>query len=94
MYKRQLDDKADPKEAANVANKLAADESVVGVIGHINSSCTLAGAPIYNKAGLVQITTCSSSPKISDAGDYTFRVWNSDKYTARFNVEALSLIHI
>ncbi len=84
-----LDDKADPKEAANVANKLAADESVMGVIGHINSSCTLAGAPIYNKAGLVQITTCSSSPKISDAGDYTFRVWNSDKYTARFNVEAI-----
>jgi len=80
-----LDDRADPKEAANVANRLAADESVVAVIGHINSSCTLAAAPIYNKNELVHITTCSSSPAISDAGDYTFRVWNSDAYTASFN---------
>ncbi|HHV79563.1 MAG TPA: branched-chain amino acid ABC transporter substrate-binding protein [Firmicutes bacterium] len=85
----EMDDRADPKEAANVANRLAADPSVVAVIGHTNSSCTLAGAPIYNKAGLVHITCSSSSPKISDAGPYTFRVWNSDAYTASFNVKKI-----
>ncbi len=83
------DDMADPKEAATVANKLASDPDVVAVIGHTNSSCTLAGAPIYNEAGLVDITTGSSSPKISDAGEYIFRTWNSDAYTAKFNVTAL-----
>ena len=83
------DDMADPKEAATVANKLASDPDVVAVIGHTNSSCTLAGAPIYNEAGLVDITTGSSSPKISDAGEYIFRTWNSDKYTAKYNVTAL-----
>ncbi|NPV69826.1 MAG: ABC transporter substrate-binding protein [Firmicutes bacterium] len=84
-----LDDRADPKEAANVANRLASDPDIMAVIGHTNSSCTLAGAPIYNKAGLVQITCSSSSPKISAAGPYTFRVWNSDAYTAAFNVQLL-----
>lgn len=84
-----LDDRADPKESANVANRLVADESVVAVIGHTNSSCTLAGAPIYNKGKLVSITCSSSSPKISDAGEYTFRVWNSDSYTASFIVQQI-----
>ena len=79
-----LDDRADPKESANIANRLVADENVVAVIGHVNSSCTLAGAPIYNKGKLIHITTSSSSPKITDAGDYTYRVWNSDAYTASF----------
>ncbi len=83
-----LDDRADPKEAANIANRLASDPSVLGVIGHANSSCTLAGAPIYNNAGLVHITTSSSSPAISDAGPYTFRLWNSDSYTYTYITEA------
>ena len=83
------DDMADPKEAATVANKLASDTDVVAVIGHTNSSCTLAGAPIYETAGLVDITTGSSSPKISEAGPYIFRTWNSDVYTAKYNVTAL-----
>lgn len=85
----EVDDRADPKEAATAANRFAADPDVIAVLGHINSSCTLAGAPIYNQAGLVHVTACSSSPAISKAGDYTFRIWNSDAYTASYNVTAL-----
>lgn len=72
------DDKADPKEAAIVANKLAQDKSIVGVVGHYTSSCSLAGAPIYNKAGVVEVSPASSAPSLSQAGDYTFRIVNSD----------------
>lgn len=72
------DDKSDPKEAAIVANKLAEDTSILGVVGHYNSSCTLSGAPIYNKAGVVEVAYGSSAPAVTDAGDYTFRVLNSD----------------
>lgn len=72
------DDKSDPKEAAVVANKLAEDSSILGIVGHYNSSCTLAGAPIYNKAGVVEVAYGSSAPAVTDAGDYTFRVLNSD----------------
>lgn len=84
-----LDDRGDPKEAANVASRLASEKNVMAVIGHTNSSCTLAGAPIYNRNRLVQITCSSSSPKISNAGKYTFRVWNSDVYTIAFNMKQI-----
>ncbi|MDR3348626.1 MAG: ABC transporter substrate-binding protein [Acidaminococcales bacterium] len=78
------DDKSDPKEAAIVANKLAGDKSVLAVVGHFNSSATLAGAPIYNKAGLVEISPGSSSPAVTKAGDYTFRVITTDAFQADY----------
>ncbi len=74
------DDKTDPKEAAIVANKLAEDKSVLAVVGHFNSSATLAGAPVYNKAGVVEISPGSSSPAVTKAGDYTFRVITTDAF--------------
>jgi branched-chain amino acid transport system substrate-binding protein len=84
-----LDDQHDPKESTMVATRFVGDSSVIAVIGHQGSSCTLAAAPIYNKAGLVDIACGSSSPKLTDAGPYTFRVWNSDSYTSRFNVQKI-----
>jgi len=78
------DDRSDPKEAANIANKLVNDDKVLAVIGHYNSSCTLAAAPIYNKAGLVEISAGSTSPAVSDAGPYTFRVIVTDAFQGAF----------
>ncbi|MEW6266215.1 MAG: ABC transporter substrate-binding protein [Thermodesulfobacteriota bacterium] len=78
------DDRSDPKEAANVANKLANDKKVLAVIGHFNSSCTLAGAPIYNRAKVVEISAGSTSPAVSQAGPYTFRVIVTDAFQGDF----------
>jgi len=89
------DDRSDPKEAANVANKLVNDPRVLAVIGHYNSSCTLAGAPIYNKAGLLETSAGSSSPLVAEAGPYTFRVIPTDSFqgdvVAKWMVEDLGL---
>jgi len=74
----QMDDKGDPSEAATVANKLSADANVLAVVGHYNSSCTLAGAPIYNQNKLVSISPGSSAASVSEAGEYTFRVITTD----------------
>ena len=84
-----MDDKADPKEAANVAKLFVADQEILACIAGYNSSCTLSGAPIYNDAGLVHIAVGSSSPKVADAGEYTFRMWNNDEYRATFDLEIL-----
>jgi len=84
-----FDDKADPKEAANIANRFVSDPEILCVIGHANSSCTLAGAPVYNRGGLAHITTTSSSPAITDAGPYTFRLWVTDAYVARVDIESM-----
>ena len=72
------DDKGDPSEAATVANKLAQDKSIVAVVGHFNSSCTLAGAPIYNQAGVVEVSPGSSAAAVTKAGPFTFRVITTD----------------
>lgn len=81
------DDKGDPKEAAIVANKNVQDARILAVIGHYNSSCTLAGAPIYNEAGLVEIAFGSTSPAVTDAGPYTFRTVPSDDIGARVSAK-------
>jgi branched-chain amino acid transport system substrate-binding protein len=62
------DDKGDPKEAALVAQKLAEDKRLFAIIGHVNSSCTLAALPIYKDAGLTVLNTSSSAEKITQLG--------------------------
>ncbi|MCI9486151.1 MAG: branched-chain amino acid ABC transporter substrate-binding protein [Lachnospiraceae bacterium] len=76
------DDQGEPNQAANVANMFVSDEEVVAVIGNLKSSCTLAGAPIYEDAGLVTISPDSSSPSVTDAGEYIFRIKDSDTILA------------
>lgn len=78
------DDKADPKEAANVATKLTADNGILAVAHGWNSSAVLAAAPIFNEAGLVQMDYYGVAPKIHDAGPYTFRVIPTGELMARF----------
>ena len=69
---RAVDDKEDERIAAEVAAELAADPSVVAVIGHKNSGPSRAGGPIYAAAGLTQITQCSTDNSLSRAGWSTF----------------------
>lgn len=67
-----LDDQHSPIQAVNAAKKFAADPSIVGVVGHLNSSCTKPASAIYNEAQLVQITPASTNPDISKQGFNTF----------------------
>jgi branched-chain amino acid transport system substrate-binding protein len=75
----QRDDYADPDSAVFVAADLY-ESGVSAVIGHLFSTTTLAAAPVYNggDAPLVALSPSSSSPDISVAGDYTFRLCPSD----------------
>ncbi|MBU5443615.1 ABC transporter substrate-binding protein [Paenibacillus sp. MSJ-34] len=59
------DDKNDPKEAANVAQKLASDSKVLAVIGHWSSSATYAGIPIYERNQIPMITPTASHPDLT-----------------------------
>lgn len=81
----QRDDGGNKERAIDVAGYLRDSTEVVAVIGHVNSPATLAAAKIYNEeAGghanppVVQISPASSSPLVSGAGDWTFRVCPSD----------------
>ncbi len=65
-------------ESASAANKLIHIDKVVGIVGGQCSSETLAVAPVANAAQVVHISPISSSPDITNAGDFTFRVYPSD----------------
>ena len=82
------DDADNPEIAAQIAQKLAADNSILGVVGHTSSDTSLAAAAIYQKAGLVMISPISTSVKLSNFGDYIFRSVPSDFVAARALAES------
>ena len=75
-----LDDSASAGVTLRVARELYDNSNVIAVVGHLTSSSTLAAAPLYRSGTnpIVQISPSASSPLITDAGPYTFRVCPSD----------------
>jgi branched-chain amino acid transport system substrate-binding protein len=89
------DDVGDPKEASTVATKFAADRSIVAVIGHFNSSCSLAGKPIYKREGVVELSPGSTNVNVCVGSEWTFRnVYRDDfqgQFLARYVKQKLNL---
>jgi branched-chain amino acid transport system substrate-binding protein len=73
------DDYSDPDSAVFVAGDLY-NSHVSAVVGHLFSGMTLAAAPVYNGGDdpVVAVSPSSSSPDVTRAGDYTFRICPSD----------------
>lgn len=84
------DDKASSTDAASVAQKIASDDSITGVVGHFYSSCTLAAAPIYQNAGVPDIAVASTNPQVAEVGDYVFRINVGDNYQGGALADLLS----
>lgn len=78
------DDKSDPKEAANIATKFTANDKVMAVIGNYNSSCALAGFPIYNESKLAMITSGTSPVITKEHGNYGWRISVTDAFQGKF----------
>ena len=73
-----FDDKSTPKEASNIAQMVTSDSKYIAEIGSYNSTCVLAGAPIYQEAGMVQMAPTAGHPDITTANDHLFRLQNSN----------------
>lgn len=72
------DTQGDPKFGVSAMQKLVTVDKVIVVIGGLFSSVTLAVSPIANQNKVVLLSPASSSPKITNAGDYIFRNCASD----------------
>jgi branched-chain amino acid transport system substrate-binding protein len=73
------DDKCDPYEASLCAQKMVANKNIFAVIGHVCSSCTLAAGPIYDSAGLTDMTVSSTNPEVTKKGwTHVFRTIAND----------------
>jgi branched-chain amino acid transport system substrate-binding protein len=75
--------------AVIAAESLSLDPTVVAVVGHSNSTASLAGSQIYNTRRVVQIAPTSSSALLTQAGPYTFRLVANDAHQARFLADEL-----
>ena len=83
------DDSNNPQVAQKLAQKLAENSDILGVIGHFSSDVTLAAASTYESADLVAISPTSTSVSISNAGDYIFRTVPSDRFAGNALAEHL-----
>lgn len=89
------DDQGKAEEAATVVQKLINQDQVVSVIGEVASSRSLAAAPICQAAGVPMISPSSTNPKVTQVGDYIFRMCFLDDFQgetmARFALQNLNL---
>ena len=74
------DDQSKPEEAATVVKKLVNQDKVLIVLGEVASSRSLAGAPICQEGKVPMITPSSTNPKVTQVGDYIFRVCFIDPF--------------
>lgn len=59
------DDRADPKEAVNVANLIVSDPRVVAVVGHYNSGCAIPAAKVYARAPVAMVSPAATNPEVT-----------------------------
>ena len=89
------DDQGRPEEAATVVKKLLNQDRVIAVIGEVASSRSLAAAPICQEAAVPMISPSSTNPKVTQVGDYIFRMCFIDPFQgtvmAKFATDSLHL---
>lgn len=74
------DDESKPEEAANAVTKMISRNDVIAILGEAASSSSLAAAPICQANKVPMITPASTSPKVTQVGDYIFRLCFDDSY--------------
>ena len=67
-----LDDHGNPDASRALAEQVAADPTYVGIVGPMGSTEAFANAPVFNRAGLLQVSPCASHPDLCDLGYKTF----------------------
>ena len=65
-------------ESATVVNKLIDRDGVVAILGEVASSRSLEAAPICQQSKVPMISPSSTNPKVTETGDYIFRVCFTD----------------
>jgi len=80
-------------ETTTIVRKLISQDHVVALIGEVASSKSLEAAPIAQEAKIPQIATAATNPRVTQTGDFIFRVCFTDDFQAvviaRFVLENL-----
>lgn len=88
-----MDDQSKNEEARSVITRLLSRKEIIAVIGGVASSRSLAAAPVAQEAGIPFVSPSSTNPRVTEIGDYIFRVCFIDPFQglvmAKFATENL-----
>ena len=79
------DSRGDAKESVLIAEKFVADPDIIAQIGDFSSSSTMAAAPVYEQAKMVQISPTASHQDWTKKGEFMFRVVATQGYEGPYN---------
>jgi branched-chain amino acid transport system substrate-binding protein len=92
------DDQGKPEEAQTVVTKLITRDQVIAILGEVASSRTMAAAPVAQQNRIPMISPSSTNPKVTEIGDYIFRVCFIDPFQglvmAKFATNTLKLKNV
>ncbi|MGA9778800.1 MAG: ABC transporter substrate-binding protein [Limisphaerales bacterium] len=74
------DDQSQAGQPATVVRKLISSDGVVAILGEVASSRSLEAAPICQENQIPMVSPASTNPKVTEAGDYIFRVCFIDPF--------------
>jgi branched-chain amino acid transport system substrate-binding protein len=74
------DDQSQAGMPATVVRKLISSDEVMAVLGEVASSRSLEAAPICQQYKIPMISPASTNPKVTETGDYIFRVCFIDPF--------------
>jgi branched-chain amino acid transport system substrate-binding protein len=77
------DDQSKPGQSATAVRKLITQDKIVAILGDATSSATLEGAPIAQTDKIPMITPTATNPRITEVGDFIFRVCFLDEFQGR-----------
>jgi branched-chain amino acid transport system substrate-binding protein len=81
------DNRSTPGESATIAKKLITRDKVVALLGEVASGRSLEAAPIAQASQIPMISPSSTNPKVTETGDYIFRVCFTDPFQGRLLAE-------
>src|SRR6202000_2858085 len=74
------DDQSQGGQPATDVRQLISDDGVVAILGEVASSRSLEAAPICQQSKIPMISPSSTNPKVTEVGDYIFRVCFIDPF--------------
>lgn len=60
------DDQGDPKKGVANAQLIGADQSVLGVVGHLNSGVSIPASEVYEKYNIISVSPASTATDFTD----------------------------
>ncbi|WP_261305126.1 branched-chain amino acid ABC transporter substrate-binding protein [Paenibacillus andongensis] len=60
------DDQADPKKGVANAEIISADQSILGIVGHMNSGVAIPSSVVYEKNNIVMVSPSNTATEVTD----------------------------